>query len=464
MKTKKIGLIALALIFLVSSGQGCFKGGDQAAQQAANEEVSLTYWRVFEGSDSFREIISAYRELHPNVNINVVEKRFEEYEDELVQAFAEDRGPDMFSVHNMWMEKYEPLITPLPDSLSMVYLEVQGTLQKETVAVIREEATLSIRELQSNYVDVVADDVVRRYQASSQSASENRIWGLPYSVDTLALFYNKDLLNAAGIPEPPATWTDFQSQVKELTLVDLDGGIVQSGAAIGTTENVERSFDIVSLLMMQNGTNMMGSSQATFAEIPSSSSSRTPPAIDAARFYTDFANPVKEVYTWNEDQDNSFDAFANGTTAFFFGYAYHIPQLRARNPKLNFDIAPVPQIEGSRTVNYANYWIEVVAKDTEHLDEAWDFIQFAAEAENVINFLQEADKPTALRSLINTQLDDLDLSVFASQVLTADDWYDGEDADAAEEALLNFVEDVLTGAEDLENELLKAQSQVNQTL
>ncbi len=464
MKIKRISLLALVLIFLVTTGQSCFKGGNQAAQQAANEKINLTYWRVFEGENDFDEIISAYREIHPNININIVKKRYEEYEDELVQAFAEDRGPDMFSIHNTWMEKYEPLITPLPESLNLVYLEVQGTLQKETVAVIREEKSLTINKLKNDYVDVVADDVVRRYQASSQSASENRIWGLPYSVDTLALFYNKDLLNAAGIPEPPATWSDFQSQVKELTLVDLDGGIVQSGAAIGTTENVERAVDIVSILMMQNGTQMMSGNRAYFAEVPTGSTSRTPPAIDAVRFYTDFANPIKEVYTWNEDMEDSFDAFANGTTAFFFGYAYHIPQLRARNPKLNFEIAPVPQIENSRTVNFANYWIEVVAKDTEHLNEAWDFIQYTAEAENVIKFLESADKPTALRSLINTQLDDLDLSVFASQVLTADDWYDGEDAEAAEEALLNFVEDVLTGAEDLEKELRKAQSQVNQTL
>jgi len=281
----------------------------------------------------------------------------------------------------------------------------------------------------------------------------------------MALFYNKDLLNAAGIPEPPTTWREFQEQVQSLTLLDLNGGVVQAGAAIGTTENVERAFDIVSLLMMQNGTQMASSSgRATFAQVPEDSSASVPPALSAVEFYTDFANPMKVVYTWNEDQPDSFDAFANGTTAFFLGYSYHIPLIKARNPKLNFEISAVPQIEGGRNVNFANYWVEVVSKQSSNSEYAWDFIQFVAEAEQVTDYLSKANKPTALRSLINTQIEDLDLSIFASQVLTAEDWYRGSDIDVAEEAVLDFVEAYLTGVEKPERELQIAESKVNQTL
>lgn len=459
---KRTFIIFIALAFLVTSGLGC-RGGSQEAQDAALEKVTLSYWRVFDDSDDFKEIISAYRELHPNVNISIRKMRFEEYEDELWEAFAEDRGPDLFSIHNTWLEKYDSLTTPLPETLDIVYQEVQGTLKKETVAVIRQEPSMTIRELQTDYVDVVAEDVIQPHQSDPRGSTENRIWSLPYSVDTLALFYNKDLLNAAGIPEPPTNWTDFQEQVQELTLIDLDGGVVQAGAALGTTDNVERAFDIISLLMMQNGTQMTTSSgTATFAQ--STGSGSEPPGLDAVDFYTDFANPTKVVYTWDEDQPDSFDAFANGTAAFFFGYSYHIPLLKAQSPKLNFDITTMPQISSSKTVNYANYWTEVVSKTSDHVDWAWDFIQFAAAEENVASYLSRADKPTALRSLINTQLDDLTLSVFASQILTADDWYDGEDPAAAEDALLDFVEDYLAGLEDPERELRIAESKVNQTL
>ena len=282
----------------------------------------------------------------------------------------------------------------------------------------------------------------------------------------MTLFYNQDLLDAAGIAEPPSNWEDFQEHVQKITLLDLEGDIVQSGAALGTTENVERAFDIVSLLMMQNGTQMTtdSGSEATFAEAPEGSSSRVSPAISAIEFYTDFANPIKVVYSWNENQPSSFDAFANGTAAFFLGYSYHIPMLRAQSPKLNFDTAPVPQLSQSKTVNYANYWVEVVSKNSEDSDYAWDFINFAASAEQVDSYLSRADKPTALRGLISTQLDDLDLSVFASQVLTAESWYRGDDASVVEEAILDYVDDYLSGIESPERELGVAQSKVNQTL
>ena len=463
MKTKIISLFVLVAL-LVTTGIGC-KGGSSEAQEAALTNVSLEYWRVFDDDDVLRETIDAYRAIHPNVSIKVKKMRFEEYEDELVQAFAEGRGPDMFSVHSSWLTKYQPLITPMPETVELVYNELKGGIKQEIVAIIKEESTISNREVKDTYIDTVYENVVREYQPDSKTDPEDRVWGLPYSVDTLALFYNKDMLNAAGVAEPPSNWEAFQDAVQAMTILNLDGDVVQSGAAIGTTENVERAFDIVSLLMMQNGTPMTSDSgRATFAEVPEGSSSRVPPALSAIEFYSDFANPIKVVYSWNDNQLNSFDAFANGTAGFFLGYAYHIPLIRAQSPKLDFAISPVPQISESKTVNYANYWLETVSKSNENSDYAWDFIQFAASAEQVGDYLESANKPTALRSLINTQLDDLDLGVFASQILTAEDWYKGDDYSVAEQAVLDFVDTYLAGTEDPNRDLAIAQSKVNQTL
>jgi ABC-type glycerol-3-phosphate transport system substrate-binding protein len=57
-------------------------------------------------------------------------------------------------------------------------------------------------------------------------------------MDSMVLYYNKDMFNAAGIVAPPTTWQEFQDDVKKLTLVDATGNIVRSGAAIGTAQNV----------------------------------------------------------------------------------------------------------------------------------------------------------------------------------------------------------------------------------
>ncbi len=447
--------------FLLFAGIGC--KGEPAAVQEAKKPFTLKYWRVFDDSDAFEKIISAYRALHPNISIEYRKLRFDEYEQELLEAFAEDRGPDIFAIHNTWVKEYEPRITSLPSQITMPFTETRGTIKKEQVTVLRTTPSLTLRALKNNFVDMVAKDVV--LATRDEKGTTERIYALPLAMDTLALFYNKDLLARVGIAEPPVTWAQFQDAVKRLTKLDSQGNVLQSGAAIGTSKNVERAFDVLSLLMMQNGTQMADESGfAAFNTLPRELEGRTtPPGEEALVFYTDFANPLKEVYTWNDKFANSLDAFAQGKTAFFFGYSFHTPTIRARSPKLNFAIAKAPQIEGNREINYANYWVEAVAKKSQHQNEAWDFIQFAAAQKQVGNYLEAAKKPAALRALISGQLEDEDLGSFASQVLTADSWYRGKDAGAAERFFGEMIDDVLRGAAPREALNLAAQK-VNQTV
>ncbi|HJN85046.1 MAG TPA: extracellular solute-binding protein [Patescibacteria group bacterium] len=464
MKRFNLAIITLMTVSLVVlPGLGC-RGGNKE-ERAGLQPVELTYWRVFDGSDTFTKVIDSYRARHPNVRINYRKLRFDEYQDELLQAFAEDRGPDMFSVHNTWMKGYLPLIEPLPDSVRLSYTELQGTLKKESVVVVRNEPTLSLRSLTDQFVSVVPEYVV--YPSESEGAVTNKIHGLPLSVDTLALFYNKDILDAAGLPQPPSTWEQFQEQVVELTKYDANGDVAQSAAAFGYGSNVERSSDIISLLMMQSGATMTDSrGTARFAEVPSGASQQSLPSLEATRFYTDFANPSKEVYTWDPSFPNSFDAFAAGQTAFFFGYSYHMPSIKARAPKLNFAVSPMPQIstDPRSQINFANFWIETVSKKTENVDWAWDFVQFAAKEKYVSAFLKEAGRPTALRSVVLEQREDFDLSVFVDQVLSAQAWYNGEDATASENAMEKMLDDIVDGTSEIGEALGIAQQQVNQTL
>jgi multiple sugar transport system substrate-binding protein len=450
--------MALILIPLTLLGAGC--GGSSSAQQLATKAVTLTIWGVFDDDDALQTIMSSYQALHPNVSFDYRELRINEYEDDLLHAFATGDGPDIFAVHNTWISEYESLIEPLPKSLTIPYSETRGTIKKEKVYTIKEEPTISQRALKADYVDVVAQDVIKSYSSIAREQASDRIFGLPLSVDTLAIYYNKDLLNAAGIAEPPQTWTQFQDAVTKLTKIGADETILQSGAAMGTSRNVERATDIVSLLMMQNGTQMIDNrGQATFAQETDAGYL----AGEAVRFYTDFGNPLKAVYSWNAEQPNSFDAFVNGNTAFFFGYSYHNALIRSANSKLNYAIAPVPQIEDGKTVNFANYWVETVAKSSDAGDWAWDFVQFAASEEQVTKYLDVANKPTALRGLINTQIEDEMMSIFVGQSLTAQSWYKGGDASVAEEAFLDLIDAFLSG-EEPERALKDAQNKVNQTL
>ncbi len=464
MKFTKIKFLFLTFIILfTTSGCGLTGGGSTGASL---EPITLKYWRVWDGQDAFDEIIKKYQVIHPNVNIEYRKFRYNEYEKALLEAMAEDRGPDIFSIHNTWVKGYASKILPLPPSTTMAYQFQRGTVKKELVTESRTTKSISLKELKNNFIDVVYDDVVIKTTNPETKETSEGIYGLPLSVDTLALYYNKDLFNNAGIPNPPTLWDrNFQQSVKKLTKQDAKGNIIQSGVALGGSTNIERFSDILSILMMQSGAQMMDGDAVTFHITPPYLESQgLNPGVDALRFYTDFANPAKEVYSWNSSMENSLELFMQGKLAMMFGYAYHFPIIKARAPKLNFEISKLPQINDFSNMNFANYWVEVVSKKTKNVDAAWDFIQFATREENVESYLNKTHKPTALRNLVEKQKEDLETGIFADQLLTAKSWYHGKDSNAAELIFADMIDSVISGQEELDDAIKLGAQRVQQTI
>jgi multiple sugar transport system substrate-binding protein len=434
--------------------------------QKRMEPITLDYWRVFDGKDDFEGIIKKYNQIHPNITINYRKLRYEEYEEKLIEAMAKDRGPDMFSVHSSWMKKYQDLLVPLPNTLEMAYPVEKGGIENRVVPELRTKKTIGLKGLQEKFVDDVFNTAVLK--KGKEGNVEKNIYGLPLAIDNMAMYYNQNLLNNAGIANPPKYWNrEFQKNIKKLTKQNTKGEIIQSGAALGGSDNIARSQDILSLLMMQNGAKMMENGNVAFHQIPSAfKNDNYNPGLEALRFYTDFAEPAKEVYCWNESMKNSLDLFAEGKLAIMFGYSYHLPEIRSKSPSLEFSIAPMPQIEGnSKKINYGNYWLEAVSRKTEHVQEAWDFIHFATtDPKNAKIYLENTNNLTALRSLINEQVDDPEIGVFAEQILTTKTWYKGEKPLAAEKAMRKMIDMANSGEQKLIDVLSQGASRVQQTI
>lgn len=452
-KTKrKIYKLFALLAILPLLGLGCKSAG--TISQESLTPVVLEYWRVFDEPDDFTNIIAGFRAQYPQITVNIKKIRVEDYEQSLLRAIAEGKGPDIVSLHNTWLRQYKDTIAPLPESVTLPFTQIDG---KNTVTALRTIPSLSLREMRNNYVDVVLAD----------SLIDNKIYGLPLSLDAMVLYYNRSLLNQANIPNPPATWGEFKEAVKALTTQDRNGNIVQAGAALGTSRNINRAPDILAALMMQNGTEMTdpNNTRATFNQIPASIKDQSiNPGRDALTFYTDFASPAKEVYTWNDKMPESLNAFASAKAAMFFGYAYHLPLIRSLAPGMDLGVSKLPQISsGSRPVNLANYWIETVTKQGTRQNEAWAFIQYAAAAENVRSFLKRTQKPTALRALINEQRQDDILVNFADEVLTAQSWYRGQKPAAAEEAMRVMIDQITKGEATSEEAINLGVQKVNET-
>lgn len=455
---QSIFLIVIIGLSFTGLGLGCKQ--QSVAVQQASKPITLTWWRVFDDEATVQPIIDSYRTLHPNITIVYRKLRYEDYERELLNALAEDRGPDIVSLQSSWLKSYAGKLLPMPRQVTLPYQELQGSLKKEIVTILKTTSLPTSRDIKNNFVDAVVSDIF----LPGATPQQEEVYGLPLGIDTLALYSNRDLLNLSGIPQPPRTWTDFQGAVKKLTKFDKDGTIVQAGATIGTSKNVERAQDVLALLMMQNGATMLESGQAVFDRTPQGFERPLPPGEEALTFYTDFANSGKEVYTWNATMPRSFEAFVNGKVGFFLGYSYHLPSIKARAPKLNFEISPVPQIEGNVPVNFANYFVESVSRKSQNPQFAWDFINFATSMRNIGPYLDSAKKPTALRALVAPQSEDPDIGVFVSQTLTSRTWYHGMNALAAEQAILDMIDAALAGTTELRDVIRFGAQKVTQTL
>ncbi len=455
---KKIVILCLITTFILTSGFGCKIASKQTTE--ATQPITLVYWRVFDDADAFQEIINKYKALHPFVSIEYHKFRYDEYENALLNAFAEDRGPDIFSIQNTWLEKYQSKLAPLAETITMAYPVVQGTIKKEVVMQLKTTKSLTVQQLKDNFVDVVSHDVLL----------DGKIYGLPLALDTLALYYNKDLFNNAGISQLPAYWNkDFIVAVKKLTKQDPKKGLTQAGIALGGSTNINRFSDILSVLMMQNGAVIMDDNGKITFNIPPAFAQNTNynPGLEALRFYTEFANPGKESYTWNSALPNSLDMFISGNLAMMLGYSYDLDTIKAQAPKLNFSVAKLPQIEGNppTNINFANYWVEVVSKKSAHVDVAWDFVQFMTQAEQAKTYLAKAKHPTALRALVDEQKQDDEIGVFTAEVLTAKSWYLGKNEAAAESAFKEMIDAVNNNpSADLKQIIDAGAAKVQQTI
>lgn len=427
--SKRLMLICLASVFLLFTGFGC--KGLSATEQTALKPVSLEYWTVYDDVDTIRGVIASYRALHPQITVTVRQLQPTEFYQRLVEALAEDKGPDIISINNRYLKTYLSKLAPMPASVpdTTAYVQ-QSQLGNKTIVTTASVPLVTPLQLEKEYVPAVLQDVnIGGY-----------IYGLPISLDTMAVYYNKDLLDRAGVPEAPTTWDEFQAAVKKITKYDKKtGSIIQSGAALGTGNNIPGVDDILMMLFRQSNVQFTSKSgQATFN---SASQRITEPttAMNVMDFYTDFANSNRDTYTWSDKNPNALDAFTNGSVAFFFGYSYDLPIIRARAPQLNFGVLPMLQLNPDKPINVASYWVQSVTNKSKHQNEAWALINYLTHSKATKAYLDRTGRPTALRTYVTAQQADLNLQPFVGQLLIAENWYRGQNYDVA----LNVIKDMV---------------------
>ena len=289
-------------------------------------KVTLTYWGLWEDPSVYAAIISDFEKEHPNIKINYSNQNIKEYWERLITRSNNGNGPDIFRFHNTWVSQLSGFLLPLPVS------------------------TISKEDFDKNYYPVVKKDLVKN----------GAIYGIPLQMDTLNLYINKDLFQAAGL-KAPTNWIEFGNTSRQLTVKDENNNIKTAGVALGTYSNITHAPDIISMLFAQNGVNL----EDIASDIQATS--------DALNFYSSFASSQSNV--WDNTLDSSIKMFASGSLAMYFGYSWDFFIIKSINPNLSFDIYPVPSLPG-RDITVASYWAEGVSSKSTHQKEALLFIKY----------------------------------------------------------------------------------------
>jgi len=333
--------------------------------------VVLNIWGLWEDESLFKPAINEYKKVKPEVTINYSFQNSQNYRTRTQTKIQENEGPDIYMINNSW--------TPMFLKTNSMFASPKEAFTPQEFSqtfypVVRDDFTnyLSLKSA----IDKAPNIADRNKALADQFNSGGKIYAIPRGIDGLALYYNEEILNAAGVTVPK-TWNEFRDAAFRMTVADENGVIKTAGAAIGGTGNIEHWPDIVGLLFLQQ--------PGAKIDAPGDQN-----GADVLKFYTDFSK-VAKARVWDNTFEPATQAFAAGKVAFYFAPSWRAHELRQINPQLNFKIAPMPQLAGKQ-VAWANYWGYAVSSKSQFPKEAWEFLKFLTSAEVEKVLYQEASK------------------------------------------------------------------------
>ena len=412
-------IVVAVLVFASFTGGNSGRDiGDVSMWGTFNEDVVEGYLRTLADENS---------EVNNIVYTQIPEENFQF---QLVEALANGTGPDLFVLD-------------------------QSNLLRHW------------NKVQSFSYDVVSERTFKDtyIQEAEMFLSSAGIKALPLSVDPLVLYWNRDIFAEEGFSQPPQFWDELFVLAERITKRDKANNVSQATIALGEFDNVTHAKDIISTLILQAGGNIVvreADGQLSAALSPRSQTNDIIPAQTALRFYTEFADPVKSVYTWNRSLPASIDAFAQGKLAMYIGYASEVETIKAKNEHINFDVAPLPQIrtgEQKQTLTFGRMYALAVPKAAPNIYGGTEMALYLTGAEPSALFAERIGVPSPRRDVLrNEPSDPVDL-IFRNAALISRAWLDphAEDTNAI---FRRMVGDVTSGARRLSETIQRAEEEM----
>lgn len=205
-------------------------------------------------------------------------------------------------------------------------------------------------------------DVSQYVKGAIEASTVNgNLYALPFRNETYVLFYNKDILAAAGYTEPPKTW----DEVKEIAAATTKDGIYGYGLTGANYSNF--SFQYITMLRSSGGEIL--SADYSKSELASQV------AIQTAQLYKDLAQYAPASMLENDNIANR-TLFASGKVAMYMSGIYDVEEILKINPDLNFACAMAPTANNAERCTILGGWSVAIAESSKKKEAAWEFVKF----------------------------------------------------------------------------------------
>lgn len=318
-----------------------------AMSVSAADDITLWYYWETEGHQkALDEMIATYNESQDAYNLTAKYVPFADFKKQLSIGASASELPDL-------------VILDSPDHASYASMGIFADLTGKF-------------------------DVSTYYEGPVASATlDDTLYGVPFGCNCLALYYNEDMFEAAGITEVPTTWDELKEAAEKLTSDNV------TGLAFCSVQNEEGTFNFVPWLW---------STGATSYEINSENGIR---ALSFVKDLIDSGVMSKECINWT--QGDVMNQFISGNVAMMINGPWQIPTMREEAPDLNYNVALIPMdTEYASVIGGENY--AVVSGGNE--DGALDFLTYATQEEQVIFMMTQMGYISADKEIAAAQFTD----------------------------------------------------------
>lgn len=423
-------LILGVFIFFAVAGVAAFSIYGKLGSKDKGPSAELSIWGL-EDSEYFEELLSRIDGRVPDsLKITYVEKREENLDGDLIEALASGKGPDMLLLPHDRIVRHADKIYQIPfDSYGQ-------------------------RAFRDNFIE-----------AAEVFTGPSGYYALPFSLDPLVMYWNRQLFSNVGLVLPPQYWDEFFSVTIPLTEMDNSRNILRSSVALGEYSNIVHAKEIISTLLLQSGNKITAKNAQgeLVSVIGEKSEGGLTPLESSVRFYTEFSNPAKQVYSWNKSLPDSKSSFISSDLAVYFGFASEASELVAKNPNLNFDVALMPQVRDASKITFGKISGLAILERSPHKADAISAIGILTSQDSLRDWTAITVLPPVSRKLVAKRPKDSAPAVFYDSAVIARAWID-PDREKTGEIFKKMIENVTTGRLKLSEATARAAQELSSIL